>query len=91
MKLKRLFSIAAALSSLVIVAMILYTNETIQDMTRFTENNDFSPTTRSFTIIQHKEVQLESHSFISRKQSNAFLETWPPLLRLAIPGPATVM
>ena len=45
MNLKAIFSIAAVLSSVVIVGMILYTSkETVQDMIRFRENTDFSST-----------------------------------------------
>ena len=43
MKLKAIFSIVAVLSSFVIVGMIFYTKETVQDMTRFSENIDFYP------------------------------------------------
>ena len=48
MKLKRIFSIALALSSAVIVGIILYTKETIQDMIRFRENTDFYSSTQYF-------------------------------------------
>ena len=45
MNLKVIFSIAAVLSSVVIVGMILYTSkENVQDMIRFRENIDFSST-----------------------------------------------
>ena len=40
MKLKAVFFIAVALSSVAIVGMVLYTNETVQDIIRFRENTD---------------------------------------------------
>ena len=49
MKLKVIFSIGAVLSSVVIVGMILYKEETVQGMTRFRENFDFYSSTRFFT------------------------------------------
>ena len=48
MKLKRIFSIALALISAVIVGIILYTKETIQDTIRFRENTDFYSSTQYF-------------------------------------------
>lgn len=41
MKLKAIFLIALALSSVAIVGMILYANGTVQDIIRFRENTDF--------------------------------------------------
>ena len=48
MKLKSVFAIAAALSSLAVVGMILYTKETVQDMIRFSENTDLHSSTQFF-------------------------------------------
>ena len=48
MKFKRAFLIAVALSSAVIVGMILYCKETIQNMIRFSENTDFYSSTQFF-------------------------------------------
>jgi len=55
MKLRRVFLIALALSSLVIVGMILYAKEAVQDMVRFTENTDFYSATQIFAYSKlHK-------------------------------------
>ena len=48
MKIRRAFLIALALSSFVIVGMILYTKGTIQDMIRFSENTDLYSSTQFF-------------------------------------------
>jgi len=48
MKFKRVFLIALALSSVVIVGMILYAKKTVQDMIRFSENTDFYSSTQFF-------------------------------------------
>ena len=48
MTFKRGFSVALALSSVVIVGMVLYTKETVQDMIRFRENTDFYSATQYF-------------------------------------------
>jgi len=48
MKFKRVFLITLALSSVVILGMILYTKETVQDMIRFRENTDFYSSTQFF-------------------------------------------
>jgi len=50
MKLKAVFLYALALSSVVIVGMILYTNETVQDTLRFGENIDFYSSTQFFAF-----------------------------------------
>ena len=50
MKLKAVFLFALALSSVVIVGMILYTKETVQDMLRLRENIDFYSSTQFFAF-----------------------------------------
>jgi len=49
MKLKTVFSIAAVLSCIVIVGMIIYTRETVQDMIRFSESTEFYSSTQVFS------------------------------------------
>jgi len=95
MKLKTVFSIALALSAVVIVGMIFYTKETVQKI-RFSKNTDSSAELSAYNNSKLHDYAAQrsttkSLSFISRKPSNAFLETWPLLLRLAIPRPVTVM
>ena len=51
MNFKSVFLIALALSSIVMVGMILSTRETVQDMIGFTENTDFYSSTQFFAYI----------------------------------------
>ena len=48
MRFKRAFLIALALSSVVIVGMILYAKENVQDMIKFSESTDFYSSTQFF-------------------------------------------
>jgi len=49
MKLKTVFSIAAVLSCIVIVGMIIYTRQTVQDMIRFSESTEFYSSNQVFS------------------------------------------
>ena len=51
MNLKVTFLIALVLSSVVIVGMVLYTKETVQDMIRFSESTEFYSSTQFFAYI----------------------------------------
>jgi len=63
MKFKRGFSIALALSSVVIVGMILYTKQTIQDKIRFRENTD------SYESAQFLAYQSELHDYTAERST----------------------
>ena len=64
MKLKRVFSIALALSSAVFLGISLYIKETIQDMIRFrAENTDFYSSTHVFAYIS------KLHDYTARRSS----------------------
>ena len=75
MKFKRVFSIALALSSAVILGISLYIKETIQDKIRFrAENTDFYSSTQFFAYIPKLHVYTARRSS-TRKQFVYLTET----------------
>ena len=75
MKFKRGFSIALALSSVVLVGTILYTKETIQDRIRFSENTDFYSSSQIFAYISKLHDYTTRGSVITRKPFIYLTET----------------
>ena len=75
MKFKRGFSIALALSSIVIVGMILYTKERVQDMIRFRENTDFYSATEFFVYNSKLHDHTTRRRAITRKPFIYLTET----------------
>jgi len=63
MNFKSVFLIALALSSIIIVGMILYTKETVQDMIGFSENTNFYSSTQFFAYIS------ELHDYTAQRST----------------------
>ena len=74
MKFKRAFLIALALSSVVIVGIIFYTKETIQDMIRFSENTDLYSSTQFF-VHNSKHFDLTATKSLTQKPFIYLTET----------------
>jgi len=66
MKLKTVFIIALALSSVVVIGMILYTKETVQDMIRFREKIDFYSSPQYFAYNSKPRAYTAQRSTIRK-------------------------
>ena len=75
MKLKSIFSVGLALSSVVIVVMILCTKETVPDMIGFRKSTDFLPLSQFFAYLSKFHDSTTRRGVLTRKPFIYLTET----------------